>query len=91
MQLFGSCEATLVALISDRDLVGSYYANASALILRDASVLLGHAALVAAALGLAFRILGSTGTSSLENVVSNLPFRPMASGLALIGKAEEFT
>lgn len=91
IQLFGSCEATLVALISDRDLVGSYYANASALILRDASVLLGHAALVAAALGLAFRILGSTGTSSLENVVSNLPFRPMASGLAWIGKAEEFT
>ena len=91
MQLFGSSEATLVALISDRDLVGNYYANASALMLRDASILLGHAALVAAALGLAFRILGSSGTPSLENVVSNLPFQPMATGLAWIGKREEFT
>jgi hypothetical protein len=91
MQLFASREATLVALISDKDLIGSYYANASTLILRDASVLLGHAALVAAALGLAFRILGSTGTSSLESIVPNLLFRPMASGLAWIGRTEELT
>jgi hypothetical protein len=91
MQLFGTSEATLVALISDRDLVRHYYANASALMLRDASVLLGHAALVAAALGLAFRILGSSGTPSLERIVLDLPFQPMAAGLAWIGKKWEIT
>lgn len=85
MRLFSCPEATLVALISDADLVANYYANASGLILRDAGVLLGHAALVAAALGLAFRILGSRGAPSLERVVCDLPFRPIASGLAWIG------
>ena len=32
MQLFSAPEATLVALISDRDLVANYYENASAII-----------------------------------------------------------
>jgi hypothetical protein len=91
MQLFSSTEATLIALISDGDLVANYYENASGLILRDAGVLLGHAALVAAALGLAFRILGSSGTPSLEHVVRNLPFRPVASGLAWIGGIGQLT
>jgi hypothetical protein len=89
IQLYSSREATLVGLISDRDLVGNYYANASALMLRDAGVLVGHGALVAAALGLAFRILGSSGGRPLENLVRNLPFHPMAAGLALIGRGKK--
>ena len=51
--------------------------------MRDAGVLLGHSALVAAALGLGFRILGSSGSPSSESIVCNLSFRPMATGLGL--------
>ena len=91
MQLFSAPNATLVALISDRDLVANYYESASGLLLRDAGVLLGHSALVAAALGLGFRILGSSGSPSLESIVCNLPFRPMATGLAWIGGREQLT
>jgi hypothetical protein len=91
MQLFSAPEATLVTLISDRDLVANYYENASGLMLRDAGVLLGHSALVAAGLGLGFRILGSSGSSSLESIVYNLPFRPMATGLAWVGGKEQLT
>jgi hypothetical protein len=85
MQLFSAPDATLLALISDEDLVANYYKNASALILRDAGVLLGHAALVGAAVGVAFRILGITGSSVSERLVCGLPFKPRASGLALVG------
>ena len=84
-QLFAAPEATLVSLISDTELAANYYEKASGLILRDAGVLLGHAALVAAALGIGFRILGSTGGTLLEKIVCDLPFRAMASGLAWIG------
>jgi hypothetical protein len=61
--------------------------NPLSLLLRDAGVLLGHAALVAASLGLGFRILGSTGTPFVECLVSGLPFRPVATGLAWVGGA----
>ena len=91
IQHFSSSEATLVALICDLDLVDHYYTNASGLISRDAGVLLGHAALVAAALGTAFRILGSSGTPFLEHLVCNLPFKGMATGLAWIGAKVEIT
>jgi hypothetical protein len=91
MELFGAEKATLLTLISDADLVARYYDNASGLLLRDAGVLLGHASLVAAALGLGFRILGSTGISSLENLVCNLPFRAIATGLAWIGGRDQVT
>src|SRR5579871_2348597 len=84
-QLFAAPEATLVSLISDTELAESYYENASGLILRDAGVLLGHGALVAAAIGIGFRILGSTGGPLLEKMVCDLPFRAMATGLAWIG------
>jgi hypothetical protein len=82
---FATNEAMLVALISDHDLASNYYDDPLSLILRDGGVLLGHAALVAAALGLAFRILGSTGTSAAEGLLKNLPFKPVAAGLAWIG------
>lgn len=84
-QYCSSANATLVVLISDRDLVENYYQNMDGLVLRDAGVLLGHAALVAAALGLAFRILGGTGAHLITQVFPGLPFRPAATGLALIG------
>jgi len=85
MQLFNAPEAILVALLSDEDLVANYYGNGSTLVLRDAGVLLGHAALVAAAIGIAFRILGFTGSTPLEQLVCDLPFRSKASGLAFVG------
>jgi hypothetical protein len=85
MEYFHFPEATVVALMTDGDLVANYYENASSLVLRDAGVLFGHGALVAAALGISFRILGGTGTPFLEQLIPRLAFRPVASGLALIG------
>lgn len=78
-------DATLVALLADYDLVCNYYEHAHGLLLKDAGVLLGHAQIVAAALGLGFRILGSTGAPELEQLVSGLTFRTVATGLAWIG------
>jgi hypothetical protein len=84
-QYFHAPDATLVALMSDSDLAAHYYLNPSSLMLRDAGVLFGHAALVAAALGLGFRILGGTGTPFVERLVQELAFKPAATGLAWIG------
>jgi len=88
LQLFGTSEATLVALLSDLDLAANYYENVSCLILRDAGVLLGHGALVAAALGISFRILGLSGNAQ---ILRELPFRTVASGLAWIGGRQSAT
>lgn len=77
--------AAVICLLSDCDLVSHYYRNFMPLLFRDAGVLLGHAALVAAAHGLGFRILGRTGTAAAESLVVGLPFRPLATGLALLG------
>ena len=88
LQLFGTPEATLVALLSDLDLAANYYENVSCMILRDAGVLLGHGALVAAALGISFRILGSSGNAQ---ILRELPFRTVASGLAWIGGRQSAT
>ena len=84
-QCFLTRDATLIALLGNVDLAAHYYLNPLPLMLRDAGVLLGHAALVAAALGLAFRILGSTGTPILERLIPDLPFTPFATGLAWLG------
>ena len=84
-QHFQTEDATLVALLSDSDLAAHYYLNPLSLMLRDGGVLFGHAALVAAALGLGFRILGSTGAPLVERLVQDLPFRPVATGLAWVG------
>ena len=84
-QYFPAENATLIVLISDVDLANHYYLNPRSLMLREAGVLLGHAALVAAALGLGFRILGGTGTPLVERLIPELPFTPAATGLAWIG------
>jgi hypothetical protein len=84
---FQTEDATLVALIGDFDLAAHYYLHPLSLMFRDAGGLFGHAALVAAALGLGFRILGSTGSPLVERLVIDLPFRPVATGLAWIGGA----
>ena len=86
-QYFSSDNAILIVLVSDGDLVENYYRNVAGLVLRDAGVLFGHAALVAAALGLAFRILGGTGANLIAHVLPNLPFKPVATGIALIGRS----
>jgi hypothetical protein len=85
MQFYLAESATIVALLCDADLVATYYRNASALILRDAGVLLGHAALVASSVRIAFRILGTSGADALERLICDLPFTPMSVGLALVG------
>jgi hypothetical protein len=85
MQFYCAENATVMALLCDVDLVKTYYCNASELILRDAGVLLGHAALVASSVGISFRILGSTGCDALERLVCDLRFTPMSVGLALVG------
>gem|GEM_PF-1618476 len=86
-EYFSTENATLIVLLSDADLVNHYYLHPRSLMLRDAGVLLGHGSLVAAALGLGFRILGGTGTPLVEKLVRDLPFRPAATGLAWIGGA----
>ncbi len=86
-QCFQTQDATLVALLSDFDLAAHYYLNPLSLLLRDGGVLFGHAALIAASLGLGFRILGSTGAPLVERLVKGLPFRPVATGLAWVGGA----
>lgn len=84
-QYFPAEDATLIVLVSDADLASHYYLNPESLMLRDASVLLGHAALVAAGLGLGFRILGGIGTPLIEKLIPDLPFTPAATGLAWLG------
>jgi hypothetical protein len=84
-ECFQTHDATLVALLADSDFAAHYYENPLSLMLRDGGVLLGHAALVAAALGLGFRILGGTGSPFAERLVPDLAFRPVATGLAWIG------
>jgi hypothetical protein len=81
--------ATLLCLLSDCDLVGNYYEHYVSLLFKDAGVLLGHASLVAAAHNLAFRILGRNGTTAVEGLVPSLPFKTLASGLALLGQIEQ--
>jgi hypothetical protein len=78
-------DATLVALVADYDLACNYYGHPGGLLLRDAGVLLGHAQLVAAGFGIAFRILGASGAPESVNLVGSLPFKPVATGLAWIG------
>jgi hypothetical protein len=85
MDFYAAESAIVVALLCDVDLVRSYYRDASELILRDAGVLLGHAGLVASAVGVAFRVLGTTGADSLERLVCDLPFACKSVGLALVG------
>jgi hypothetical protein len=80
--------ATLLCLLSDRELAANYYQHYISLLLKDAGVLLGHAALVAAAHNLAFRILGRNGFRVVEALVPDLPFKSLPSGLALLGEAE---
>jgi len=86
-ECFQAQDATLVVLLADLDLAAHYYLNPLSLLLRDGGVLFGHAALVAASLGLEFRILGRTGTPLVERLVQDLPFRPVATGLAWVGGA----
>ena len=86
-ECFQTEAATLIVLLTDADLVAHYYINAQSLILREAGVLLGHGSLVAAALGLGFRILGDRGTPLVERLVPDLQFTPAATGLAWIGGA----
>lgn len=77
--------AAVICLLSDCDLAENYYENYAPLLFRDAGVLMGHAALVASAHGLPFRILGRTGTDTAESLVRGVSFRPLATGLALLG------
>lgn len=78
-------QAAVICLLSDCDLAANYYQNYVPLLFRDAGVLLGHAALVAAAHRLPFRILDRTGTTIAESLVTGLSFRPLATGLAVLG------
>lgn len=78
-------QAAIICLLSDCDLVENYYENYTPLLFRDAGVLMGHAALVASAYGLPFRILGRTGTDIAESLIRGVSFRVLATGLALLG------
>jgi len=80
--------AFLIVLLADLDLAESYYANPLQLLLRDGGVLLGHASLVAAALDLGFRILGSAGGNIVSSLVPGMAFRSAGTGLAWLGGAK---
>ena len=78
-------EGVVICLLSDYDLANNYYENCMPLLFRDAGRLMGHAALVAPAYGLSFRILGRTGTATTESLVVGIRFTAIATGLALLG------
>lgn len=79
--------AALIALLADLDLAESYYDNPLPLLLRDGGVLLGHASLVAAAIDLTFRILGTVGGKLVNSLVPGIAFRSVGTGLAWLGGA----
>lgn len=78
-------DAILIALLADLDLADSYYINPYQLLLRDAGVFFGHASLVAAAIDLPFRILGTVASPSAERLIPALSFRSGGTGLAWVG------
>lgn len=78
-------QAAVICLLSDCDLAENYYEHYAPLLFRDAGVLMGHAALVASAHGLPFRILGRTGTDIAESLIRGVRVRLLATGLALLG------
>ena len=78
-------DGTLITLLADLDLAESYYVRPAPLLLRDGGVIFGHGSLVAAAIGIPFRILGIVGTGIVESLLPNLPFRCFGTGLAWIG------
>lgn len=78
-------DAILIALLADLDLAESYYGHPLQLLLRDGGVLLGHGSLVAAAIDLAFRILGNVGGDTANSLVPGIAFRSVGTGLAWIG------
>ena len=78
---------TLIALVADLDLAESYYVQPAPLLLRDGGVILGHGSLVAAAIGIPFRILGVIGIGIIESLLLSAPFRCYGTGLAWIGGA----
>jgi hypothetical protein len=82
---YNSSAATLVVLVANENLVSAYYDNARDLISREAGVLLGHGSLVAASLGLAFRILGGSGSPWGEQMISEAPFNVRSVGMAWLG------
>ena len=79
--------AVLLALLADLDLTESYYRNPHQLMLRDGGVLLGHASLVAAAIDLSFRILGTVGGTNVSTLIPGLEFKSSGTGLAWVGGA----
>jgi len=79
--------AVLLALLADLDLAESYYRNPYQLLLRDAGVLLGHASLVAAAIDLSFRILGTVGGTNVSTLIPGLEFKSSGTGLAWVGSS----
>jgi hypothetical protein len=81
-------DATLVLLLSEDDLVSAYYTNAQELASRDAGVFLGHGSLVAASLGLSFRILGGSGSPWAEEMLLDEPVNVRAVGMAWLGASE---
>jgi hypothetical protein len=85
MEIFEAPTACIVALVSDTDLAENYYQHPISLQLREAGVLLGHGALVAAALGLQFRILGALGHPWSNRMLGNVDVTLRATGLALLG------
>ena len=81
-------DAVLVLLLSNLDLASAYYDHYDDLIAREAGVLFGHASLLAAGLGVAFRILGSAGSPWAERLIPDLPFRVRPTGTSWIGASK---
>jgi len=81
--------ATLVVLVANIDLASAYYEQFDSLLLREAGVILGHAALVSSGLGLSFRILGGNGSPWALTMLQSIPFTARAIGMAWIGARQK--
>lgn len=79
-------EGTVILLLAEMRLVSAYYDHPESLVFRDAGCLLGQLGLVAAALGLSYRILGPTGEPWASELIPSQGDSLAGAGLAVVGR-----
>ena len=81
-------QGMLLFFVAEPQLTGARYENHPSLVWRDAGILQGQFALVAAGLDLAFCLLGATGSRWLPSMLSDTDGKLIGVGTALVGASE---